>query len=118
MALKLSFRTRSPDRDQQTNRTRFAAVSAAISTAIADAERERHGLRRRIEEYYSTAVAIMDESGDFADRAAADETAISQAEQRASAGRARLDTVDAQIEMLQGLQRQVEAFLLEDPSTR
>jgi hypothetical protein len=113
MALNI-FRTRSPDRDRQTNTTRFASVSSAIGTAIAEAERERDGLRRRIDEYYSTAVAIMDESGDFAGRAAEDEDAISEAEKRASAGRLRLSKVDAQIEMLRHLQQQVDAFLQQD----
>lgn len=117
MALRLSFRTRSPDRDRQTNATRFASVSSAIGTAIAEAERERDGLRRRIDEYDSTAVAIMDDSADFAGRAAEDEDAISAAEKRAGAGRLRLTQVDAQIEMLAGLRHQVEAFLEENAAT-
>lgn len=111
MAFGISFQTRSPDRDRQTTQSRLAAVETSIAAAIAAAERERDGLKRRIDLHYDTASSLLDGSGEYGTRDVEDEQAIRQAEQRAGAGRRRLLQVDAEVAALQGLQGQLRTLM-------
>jgi hypothetical protein len=111
MVFGIPFQTRSPDRDRATTRSRLTSVEAALTTAITAAERERDGLKKRIDLHYNTASFILDSSGDYGAREAEDEDAILRAEMHAKAGRQRLDQVEEEIRALQGLLDQLHLAL-------
>lgn len=93
-----AFRTRNPGRDAETDQARIETVRNAILMALADARRERDGLKQRMGMYYAQAATVLDASEDYARRAAADEMVIRTAEQGAAAARRRVASLDAQIE--------------------
>lgn len=90
MVLGIRFRTRSQQRDQQGDRARMQSVRDALLTARHSAEREREGLRLRIEEWYGRAVSLMDTSGEYGSRSPEDESEISTASKEAAAAERRV----------------------------
>ena len=90
MVLGIRFRTRSQQRDQQGDRARMQSVRDALLTARHSAERERAGLRLRIEEWYGRAVSLMDTSGEYGSRSPEDESEISTASKEAAAAERRV----------------------------
>ena len=71
-----AFRTRNPGRDAETDQARIETVRNAILMALADARRERDGLKQRMSMYYAQAASMLDTSEDYGTRAAADEAKI------------------------------------------
>ena len=90
MVLGIRFRTRSQQRDQQGDQARMQSVRDALLAARNSAEREREGLRVRIEEWYGRAVALMDSSGEYGSRSPEDESEISTASKEAAAAERRV----------------------------
>src|SRR5690606_1160734 len=92
-----AFRIRNPGRDAETDQVRLETVRNAIAMALGDARRERDGLQQRLDLYHAQAATMIDTSGDYGTRAAADETVIRSAEQNAANARRRLQMLDLQI---------------------
>ena len=89
-----AFRTRNPGRDAETDQARTETVRNAILMALADARRERDGLKQRMSMYYAQAATMLDTSEDYGTRAAADEAVIRSAEQSASNARKRVSQLE------------------------
>ncbi|MDV3249925.1 hypothetical protein DevBK_01135 [Devosia sp. BK] len=103
-----AFRTRNPGRDAETDQARTETVRNAILMALADARRERDGLKQRMSMYYAQAATMLDASDDYARREKADEMVIRTAEQGAAAARRRVAALDAQIEKFGALILQLD----------
>ena len=93
-----AFRSRNPGRDAETDQVRTETVRNAILMALSDARREQDGLKQRMGMYYAQAATMLDASGDYGSRDAAEETAIRSAEQGAANARRRMTELDAQID--------------------
>ncbi|MBR1092307.1 hypothetical protein JQ621_33090 [Bradyrhizobium manausense] len=53
------FRARSPERDQDTDQQRVAAILEAVETALGQAEREHAGLNRRVDDVLARAAVTL-----------------------------------------------------------
>jgi hypothetical protein len=53
------FKTRLADRDAETDRVRIASIMAAIQTVLDDAEKEKAGLSRRVDDALAFAAVTM-----------------------------------------------------------
>ena len=53
------FKARSADRDAETDRVRIASIMAAIQTVLDDAEKEKVGLSRRVDDALAFAAVTM-----------------------------------------------------------
>ena len=53
------FKTRLADRDAETDRVRIASIMAAIQTVLDDAEKEKVGLSRRVDDALAFAAVTM-----------------------------------------------------------
>lgn len=91
------FRTRSPNRDQETDARRRESVRSAVHNAVREAEREMSGLEERISDAYLHAAVAVDEAAEYGSRAPAEEREISDFEREAEAGRRRLADLRAEI---------------------
>lgn len=110
-----AFRTRNAGRDAETDQARTETVRNAILMALADARRERDGLKQRMSMYYAQAATMLDASDDYAWREKADEVVIRTAEQGAAAARRRVAALDAQIEKFGALILQLDGNSAEAP---
>ena len=81
-----AFRTRNPGRDAETDQARMETVRNAILMALADARRERDGLKQRMSMYYAQAATMLDTSEEYGMRAAADRSGRSHPLCRAHRG--------------------------------
>lgn len=106
-----AFRIRNPGRDAETDQVRLETVRNAIAMALGDARRERDGLQQRLDLYHAQAATMIDTSGDYAIRAAEDETIIRSAEQNATNARRRLQVLDAQIGKFADLMTELDGDL-------
>ncbi|HTM77945.1 MAG TPA: hypothetical protein VL133_09990 [Devosia sp.] len=106
MALSLSpklFRTRDPARDANNDGERLMPIHRAIADAIASASAEKQGLQRRVDLHYAQATSLLDTSGEYGERSAADEKSISDAEASAAKATARIGQIDGQIGKLNAM---------------
>lgn len=63
------FRTRSADRDAETDRARIASIMAAIQTVLDDADKEKVGLgRRRDDALARAAVTLGNDTDEYLER--------------------------------------------------
>jgi hypothetical protein len=63
------FRTRSADRDAETDRTRIASIMAAIQTVLDDADKEKVGLNRRVDDALArAAVTLGNDTDEYLER--------------------------------------------------
>lgn len=92
------FRTRSPDRDNTSDGVRSLAVRGSLEQALRDTQLELDGLERRIETALIASVTLMDNSGEYGERAAADEQDITEYELQAERGRLRVIALRRQAE--------------------
>jgi len=103
------FRTRDPARDAATDTARLMTVRTSINEAIADATRERDGLKRRVDEYYTQAAFLLDDAPDYAERSSEEEQEIAGAEHSAIAAQRRIEAIDRQIGQLSALLRLLDS---------
>ncbi|MGY4615534.1 hypothetical protein ACVWZ4_000761 [Bradyrhizobium sp. USDA 4472] len=67
------FRSRSPERDAETDQSRIETIMAAIEDALEAAEREQSGLNRRVEDVLArAAVTIGNGEDEYLEREALD----------------------------------------------
>jgi hypothetical protein len=97
------FQFRSPDRDQETDRRRFALVQKAVRSAVADAETEVKGLRTRIAKARMSLTTILAQIED-GDADPARRAELNNVEQRLLAGERRLTQMKEHLALV----RQVE----------
>ena len=109
MVLGLSFRTRSAQRDQLTDAGRKDSVRRALINARDSAERERDGLKKRVDEWFSRAVAGLDNSEDYAHRSPEDRAQIDAAETNGKLAQNRLAEVEASIALFDDLLARLDA---------
>ena len=110
MVLGIRFRTRSPQRDQEGDRARIQGVREALLAARASAERESTGLQKRIFEWQSRAVAIMDTSANYGMRDPEEETALTEATLAATKGEERLKAIADTISRFDQMLDQLDAM--------
>lgn len=109
------FRTRSPERDANTDLDRFMTVRRSIAAAIEGATRERDGLQRRVDVYYAQATSLLDNSPEFGERNEDDEEAIRQAEENAAAATRRIKQISEHIGQLDKMLSDVDEVLSGTP---
>jgi hypothetical protein len=98
------FQFRSPDRDQETDKRRFAPVQKAVHSAIADAEAEVKGLQTRIAKARTSVTYLLTqiEDGDHEPNCRA---RLANVEQRLLAGELRLGQMKEHLACLRELER-------------
>lgn len=102
------FRTRNPARDANTDLDRLMTVRRAMADAIADAIREQQGLQQRVDVYHAQASNLLDDSGDYAQRAPEDERSILEAEANAATATRRIGQLGEQIAKLSGMLEELD----------
>lgn len=102
---RLSFQTRSADRDRQTDLARRQAIAGVLTRQRVDAEREMSGLERRMEEAYQRAAELLANTDDYTTRSARDEDEIRRFEASAEAARLRISDLNDQLELFAALER-------------
>lgn len=96
------FRSRSAERDADSDLDRFRMVRAGVQAAIDSAKREKNGLQGRLVGYFIQVSSLLDDAPDYAERSAEEEAAIVEAERNIAAVRHRLGQLEAQIAKLTG----------------
>lgn len=91
------FRSRSADRDRQTDETRRNTILRALENQRWAAHREREGLKQRLDAAYASASALLDNSDAYASRSAAEEEEIRMFENSAASAASRITALDAEI---------------------
>lgn len=109
MGRSMGFRTRSVERDRDGDLVRINGVRAAVLAARASAQSEQDGLRKRMLEARARAVALMDSSGDYGDRAAEDESDIAAAARSATAAEQRVADLDRSIKLFDELLERLDS---------
>lgn len=99
---RLGFRSRNPQRDRNTDITRLEKVRQSISAAIAEAQNEYGGLKQRLELNYARAASLVD-AGEWAARDTIVEAELLKTESHIASARARLASLEGEIERLDGL---------------
>ncbi|MBB6465684.1 hypothetical protein HNQ96_001542 [Aminobacter lissarensis] len=116
MASIFAFRTRSPDRDRQTDETRFGQLSRALDELAAGIEAERTGIRSRYEAVSANAaflVEAMDNSAVSAQRAGE----IDQLTESLKACLRRIEVLGRQKDFVSGLRHSLDIFVDEGRKT-
>jgi len=63
------FRARSADRDAETDRARISSIMAAIQTVLDEADKEKAGLRRRVDDALArSAVTLGNDTDEYLER--------------------------------------------------
>ena len=99
----LMFRTRSPERDQEQDRTRIGRMRRVVMAELQSAIDERDGLTRRRERDYAVAATSLSQLGEFGERSVADEQSISELERNAARANTRINNLNVQIESIHRL---------------
>lgn len=102
---RLLFQTRSADRDRQTDLYRRQAIADVLKRQRTEAEREMHGLQRRMNDAYQKAAFLLDNTEDYSSRSALDENEISQFEASAEAARCRIAELNNELGLFTKLER-------------
>jgi hypothetical protein len=104
------FRTRSPERDRNTDSARLSGVRQAIEQARNEAQRENLGLQARVAHYHAKASSLLDHSAAYGGRSAEEESEITRAEADALRARSRVQRTQEQMELFEELLRRLAAF--------
>lgn len=102
-----TFRTRSPERDRSTDMERRQAIASAIDQQRRLALAELAGLIARMRDNFSHAAFALDAAGDYGERDADDEAAITTHETQALQARARVTTLKSEIALMDDLKAKV-----------
>lgn len=99
------FRTRSKERDRQSDAVSVGLISQAIEQALAAARAESEGLRRRLDDITARA-AVTNGNGDdeYLTREGADVHLLDMLDEQMRAAEARLDQIEANVRHFQFLQ--------------
>lgn len=98
-----TFRTRSPQRDIQTDKRRSEAVKSALNDVINSLKVEIEGLQTRVDRSLKQAVHIMDSSGEYHEREPEDEQLIVEFEKQAETAQNRLKTLKNQLDVYENM---------------
>gem|GEM_PF-3025133 len=99
--IRLPFRTRSPDRDRQTDVNRLGTIASAVDGQLTEIGREMAGLKARMDQAYLSATSLLEASGEYAVRSAEEEAEIRAFEASASAARRRIGELEQQKALLE-----------------
>ncbi|WP_395446901.1 hypothetical protein ACHMW7_17690 [Aminobacter sp. UC22_36] len=116
MASIFAFRTRSLDRDRQTDETRFGQLSRALDELAAGIETERTGIRSRYEAVSANAaflVEAIDNSAVSAQRAGE----MDQLTESLKACLRRIEVLGRQKDFVSGLRHSLDTFVDEGRKT-
>lgn len=116
MASIFAFRTRSPDRDRQTDEARFGQLSRALDELAAGIEAERTGIRNRYEAVSANAaflVEAMENSAVSVLRA----REMDQMTESLKAGLRRIEALGRQKDFVAGLRHSLDIFADEGRET-
>jgi hypothetical protein len=97
------WRFRSEDRDKRTDLERVAVVENAVNSAIRDAERERAGLQRRLDNVAFQMASLAGDGFDFLTREAEDTALLDEAEREYFRARGRERDIGALISKLEAV---------------
>jgi hypothetical protein len=97
----MRFRLRSLMRDENADVRRLSSIERSLSVAIAEAESEKEGLRRRLDSARDRASALLgNETSDYLDREPQSERLLLEAERNLVAGEKRIRQITAHVEHL------------------
>ena len=97
----MRFRLRSLARDENADARRLSSIEKSLSTAIAEGESEKEGLRRRIDIARDRASALLgNETSEYMDREPQNEQLLLEAERNLIAGEKRIRQLTAHVEHL------------------
>ena len=97
----MRFRIRSSARDEDADARRLRSIEQSLSTAIAEAESEKEGLRRRIDTARARASALVgNETFEYRDREPQKEELLLEAEQNLISGEKRIRQLTAHVDHL------------------
>ena len=99
------WRFRSEDRDKRTDLERAAVVETAVNGVMRDAERERAGLQRRIDNASLQMASLAGDGFDFLTREAEDTVLLDEAEKEYFRARGRERDIGALIAKLEAIQQ-------------
>ena len=98
---RVAFRTRSPDRDASADRDAIGSIATAIEAAIENAEAERTGLERRLEDVISVAAIVGgNDATDYLDRDDVQSKMLSDSDAEIRAAQSRLDVLEQNVSNL------------------
>lgn len=103
-----TFKTRSPDRDRQSDVANVALVARAINAALMAAESERAGLARRVADVLSRAsVAVGNDVDEYIDRDDRDASHLNRMDAEIQSGQDRLKQLDHNIAQFEALKAEL-----------
>lgn len=104
----LAFKTRSPDRDRQSDAANVALVAKAIDAALMAAESERAGLARRVADVLSrAAVTVGNDVDEYIDRDDRDTVHLNRMDVEIQSGQDRLKQLDHNIAQFEALKAEL-----------
>lgn len=104
----VSFRTRSSNRDRQSDSASVVLVAKAINEALMAAESERAGLARRIEDVRSrAAVTVGNDVDEYVDRDERDTSYLNRMDAEIQSGQDRLKKLDYNIAQFEALKAEL-----------
>ena len=103
-----TFKTRSPDRDRQSDAANVALVAKAINAALMAAESERAGLARRVADVLSrAAVTVGNDVDEYVDRDDRDTSHLNRMDAEIQSGQNRLKQLDHNIAQFEALKAEL-----------
>jgi hypothetical protein len=97
----MRFRLRSLARDEKADARRLSSIEQSLTSAIAEAELERQGLRRRLDLARDRASSLLgNETSEYLDREPQSERLLVEAERNLIAGEKRIRQLTAHMEHL------------------
>ena len=99
------WRFRSEARDKRTDLERVAVVKTAVNSVMRDAEQEREGLQRRIDNASFQMACLSGDGFDFLTREAEDSALLDEAEREYFRARGRERDIGALIAKLEAIQQ-------------
>lgn len=110
MASIFAFRTRSPDRDRQTDQTRFGHLSRTLEQLASEIEAERSGIRSRYEAVSANA-AFLVEAMDNSEVSARGNAEMDQLTESLKSCLRRIEALGRQTEFVAEIRQLVVAFV-------
>jgi chromosome segregation ATPase len=109
--LNFRFRSRSSQRDQETDQARLAGVVQAVRSAVANAESELNGLRARLEKARQSAGMLLGNDMDNGDGGGAHESELRRVEEQLLGAERRIAELKDHLAALQRIESAVNVEL-------